>query len=187
MAQALRNIYQLKITLKDSKPPIWRRLLIADTVTLAKLHTAIQIVMGWSDDHLHQFIAGKQLYGVQDSDFDFDEIRNESKFRLNQVLRQEKDSLIYEYDFGDGWQHKVTLEKILPFDPATQLPLCIKAKGACPPEDVGGIWGYYEFLNALLDPDHPEHANYRLWIGGDFDPDAYDIGEVNQALSTSCR
>ena len=143
--------------------------------------------MGWTDSHLHQFMAGGRFYGMPDPDFDFPEILDEQEFKLNQLLRKEKDSINYEYDFGDGWEHKITLEKILPLDPDTALPLCIKAKGACPPEDVGGIWGYYNLLEALNDPDHPEHEDYKEWIGGDFDPDAYDIKEVNQLLFKYCR
>ena len=183
MAQTLRKTYQLKISLKNAKPPIWRRFLIENSVALPKFHDAVQIVMGWTDSHLHQFTAGDRCYGVPDPDFDFSEILDEKKFRLNQLLKKEKDSMSYEYDFGDGWDHKITLEKILPFDPEAALPLCIKAKGACPPEDVGGIWGYYNFLEALNDPDHPEHDEYKEWIGYDFDPAAYDIKEVNEILS----
>lgn len=99
----------------------------------------------------------------------------------------EKDSLIYEYDFGDGWEHKITLEKIVPWDTDAVLPLCIKAKGACPPEDVGGIWGYNSFLEALSDSEHPEHEEFKEWVGGEFDAAAYDINEVNQLLGEYCR
>lgn len=189
MAKALIKTFQLKITLTGSKPPIWRRFLIKDSVTLSKLHVAIQIIMGWSDSHLHQFIAGSFIYGVPDEVSDFFEIRDESKVRLGQLLKKEKDSLAYEYDFGDSWNHKITLEKILPFDPNAALPLCIKAKGACPPEDIGGIWGYYNFLEVLSDPKHPEHEEYIDWLGDDgtFDPDVYDIDDVNSQLSRYCR
>jgi hypothetical protein len=87
-----------------------------------------------------------------------------------------------EYDFGDGWEHKVVLEKILPFDPKIQLPQCLKGKGACPPEDVGGVWGYQEFLTAIKDGNHPEHRSYTEWIGGHFDSAVFDLEEVNQLL-----
>ena len=187
MPKILRKTYQLKISLKGTKPPIWRRFLIENSVALLKLHEATQIVMGWTDSHLHQFIAGDRCYGVPDPDFDFLEVLDEKKCRLRQLLKKEKDSIIYEYDFGDGWEHKLTLEKILPFDPETTLPLCIKAKGACPPEDVGGVWGYYNFLEALNDQNHPEHKEYKEWIEGDFDPAVYDIKEVNELLSEYCR
>lgn len=189
MTHASKHVYQLKIALIGSKPPIWRRILIADTTPLPDFHTVLQIVMDWEDCHLHQYRVGNTFYGVPEPDFDlgFVEMLDEAKYRLNQLLRHEKDSLVYEYDFGDSWEHKVTLEKILPFTEEAQLPRCIKAKGACPPEDVGGIWGYYEFLEAINDPTHPEHENYIDWIGGGFDPDAYDIDEVNQTLADAYR
>jgi hypothetical protein len=182
LAKSLRRIYQLKVALQRAKPPIWRRFLIDSTVTLEDLHEALQIVMGWTDSHLHQFIADGCCYGVPNPEWDFEEIVDEKTVRLNRILVSEKDSMTYEYDFGDGWVHKITLEKILPFDPNVTLPVCVKAKGACPPEDVGGLWGYYRFLEALKDPNHEEHEEFREWIDGDFDPDAYDIEQVNQLL-----
>ncbi|MGA7978746.1 MAG: plasmid pRiA4b ORF-3 family protein [Chromatiaceae bacterium] len=187
MARAPRTTYQLKITLKGAKPPIWRRFLIESSVTLAKLHDAIQIVMGWTNAHLHQFIADGEYFGVPDPDFGLDEVLDEKKYKLNQLLMDEKDSISYEYDFGDSWTHKITLEKILPFDAKAQLPFCVKGKGACPPEDVGGIWGYYNFLEALNDPEHSEHEDYLEWMGGGFDPAAFDIEEVNKLLAKYCR
>ncbi len=187
LAKKLRRIYQLKVSLRGAKPPIWRRILVEDTVWLPKFHDVLQIVMGWTGSHLHQFIAANQFYGVPDPDFDFTRIRDEKKYRLSHILKKEKESIIYEYDFGDGWEHEITLEKILPYDPNLSIPQCLKAKGACPPEDVGGIWGYYDFLEALSDPSHPEHDDYKEWAGGDFDPTAYDIKEVNQMLYEYCR
>lgn len=187
MAKALRKTYVLKITLMGAKPPIWCRFRIDSTVPLPKLHEVIQIIMGWMDCHLHQFIAAGCFYGVPDPEFGFEEVLDEKKYRLNQLLKKEKDSIIYEYDFGDGWEHKIVLEKIAPFDTQEMLPLCIKARGACPPEDVGGIWGYYEFLEALKNNEHPEHEEYKEWIGGDFEPGAYDIGEVNELLTVHCQ
>lgn len=186
MARPLRKTYQLKISLKGSKPPIWRRLLIADSVSLAQLHQAIQIAMGWTDSHLHQFIVGGKLFGTADSDFDDMETLDESGYKLGQIMKTEKDSIIYEYDFGDGWEHTITLEKILPFDPKERLPQCVKGKGACPPEDVGGIWGYYEFLEALQDAEHPEHESYVEWAGGEFDPQHCDVEEINALLLEYC-
>jgi len=124
---------------------------------------------------------------MPDLDFDSMEMLNEQRYQLNQLLKSEKDSILYEYDFGDSWEHKITLEKILPFDPAIFLPTCIKGKGACPPEDVGGIWGYYSFLEAIADPAHEEHEDYKEWIGGEFDPIVCDIDEINAMLVEHCR
>jgi hypothetical protein len=188
LTKTLRKTYQLKIGLNGSKPPIWRRFLIANSATLPELHMAIQIIMGWTNSHLHQFIVGDSYYGMPDPDFDMDlNTIDESQYRISQLLKTEKDSIVYEYDFGDGWEHKITLEKILTFDPKQNLPFCIKAKGACPPEDVGGIWGYYDFLEAINDSKHSEHQSYKEWIGDDFDSDAYDIEETNKVLTEYCR
>ena len=183
MARTLRNIYQLKVSLKGAKPPIWRRFLVDSSVKLPKLHETLQIVMGWTDTHLHQFVVGELIYGVPDPEWGFEEIQNEKNIRLDKLLKNEKDTLVYEYDFGDGWKHKITLEKIMPFDSGATLPICVKAKGACPPEDVGGIWGYYRFLEALNDVNHPEHNEYKEWVSGEFDPDAYDVQKVNEILT----
>jgi len=187
VAKSAQAIYQIKIGLAGTKPPIWRSVLIDGAVPLPKFHQVIQIVMGWTDSHLHQFRVGRVYYGTPDPHSDFMEILDERRYKLNQLLRQEKESLIYEYDFGDSWEHKITLEKILPGDPAATLPCCIKGKGACPPEDVGGIPGYYGFIAALGDPTHPEHEEYKEWIGGDFDPQAFEVDEVNALLLEYCR
>jgi hypothetical protein len=189
MAKKIQKIYQLKITLNGAKPPIWRRILIADSVSLPRFHDVIQIVMGWSDCHLHQFVSDGKRYGAPIPDLDLDsmEMLNEQRYQLNQLLKCEKDSILYEYDFGDSWEHKITLEKILPFDPEIFLPTCIKGKGACPPEDVGGIWGYYNFLETIADPAHEEHEEFKEWIGGEFDPVVFDIDEINAMLVEHCR
>ncbi len=183
---ALRSIYQLKISLDGAKPPIWRRVLVPSSYTLADLHDVIQISMGWYDCHMHQFIINGEFYGVPEPDFDFD-VKPEQSVRLSYVLKREKDKIQYEYDFGDGWSHTITLEKILPFNPRQQLPYCVTGRKACPPEDVGGIWGYEEFREAWNDPEHPEHENFREWmadVGDDnFDPDVFDRDEVNDMLA----
>lgn len=127
------------------------------------------------------------MFGTSDPGFDDMETLDESGYKLSQVMNTEKDSIIYEYDFGDGWEHTITLEKILPFDPKEKLTQCVKGKRACPPEDVGGIWGYYEFLEALGDPGHPEHESYMEWVGGEFDPQRCDIEEINALLFEYCR
>jgi hypothetical protein len=177
------QIYQLKITLKDSKPPIWRRVEVSDTVTLAQLHQIIQAAMGWYDSHLHQFTLGRVHYGVPDPD-DFEEVRDERRVRLNQILTGPKQNLMYEYDFGDGWEHVVLLEKVLSPDHGVVSPRCTAGKRACPPEDCGGVWGYESFLDAIRDPAHPDHEEMLEWVGGEFDPELFDLAEVNKALRT---
>lgn len=179
---SLERIYQIKVTLKDSKPPIWRLLLVPASMTLAQLHGVLQEAMGWYNCHLHQFIAAGECYGEPDPSADFDVI-DERNIRLDRLLTTVRSSLVYEYDFGDSWEHKVELEKILPFDSQTTLPQCIKGSRACPPEDIGGVWGYEEFLKAIADPKHPEHEDYKEWLGEDFDPAHVDIDRINAALA----
>jgi hypothetical protein len=189
MARAKRpadvQIYQIKVTLEDSKPPIWRRILVRSDVNLEVLHYTLQVVMGWTNSHLHQFIVGQTFYGEPHPDYeDFMEMRDERRVRLNQIAADEGFKFRYEYDFGDSWMHHLVVEKVLPPEPEQHYPVCIKGKRACPPEDVGGIWGYYGFLEAIQDPDHPEHEDYLEWIGGEFDPEAFDLDEINEALRT---
>lgn len=182
-------IYQLKITLHQSKPPIWRRVLVPGNITLGQLHYVIQIVMGWSNYHLHQFIVGKTYYS--DPTFELGKygsrVYNEDSITLMRLVPGEKFKFQYEYDFGDDWLHDILVEKILPPDPERQLPVCVKGVRACPPEDVGGIWGYYNFLEALENPDHPEHTIYTEWIGGKWDAEAFHLDKVNEWLRAFWR
>jgi hypothetical protein len=174
-------IYQIKVTLKGSQPPIWRRIQVRSDITLAKLHDVLQVVMGWYDAHLHQFIVGGTYYGVPHPDY-FGEMEDERRVRLYQVATGEKSKFIYEYDFGDSWEHVLVVEKVLEPEPGQVYPVCIKGKRACPPEDVGGVWGYLHFLEAMQDPDHPEHQDYVDWIGEEFDAEEFDLEVVNEML-----
>jgi hypothetical protein len=183
-AAAPRRIYQLKITLADSKPPIWRRVEVADDITLAQLHKIIQAVMGWTNSHLHMFTAGGVSYGVPDPD-DFMEVRSERQARLNELLAAPKQKLNYEYDFGDSWTHEVLLEELKEPEPGVSYPRCIAGKRACPPEDCGGVWGYADFVEAITDPNHPEHDELLEWVGGEFDPEQFDLAEANAALRSA--
>jgi hypothetical protein len=186
MSKQKRNpetaIYQLKVSLKGAKPPIWRRIQVYSNTRLSKLHSFIQATMGWEDYHLHGFRADDVNYGIPDPDFGDEDIIDEGTVTLDQVLTQPKQKMMYDYDFGDDWQHDILLEKILPLKPDGNYPRCVTGKRACPPEDCGGIWGYYEFLEAIRDPDHPEHEDMLEWAGGDFDPEAFDRDEVNDSL-----
>jgi hypothetical protein len=174
-------LYQLKVTLRDSKPPIWRRIQVTSDIRLSTLHRVLQVVMGWEGAHLHQFLAHGVSYGTPHPDFGF-EVKNEQQVSLQQVVSRVKDKLIYEYDFGDSWEHELLVEKILPLEEGKRYPVCLTGKRACPPEDCGGVWGYISFLEALHDPEHPEHEEMLEWIGGEFDPEAFDLDEVNVAL-----
>lgn len=174
-------VYQLKVTLKGIRPPIWRRVQVRGSTTLAKLHTILQIVMGWTNSHLHQFIVGDVYYGVPDREWG-DDVKSERRVKLEEIVSDVKDRFVYEYDFGDSWEHEILVEKVLPPEPGTRSPLRLTGKRACPPEDVGGVWGYPEFLDAIQNPDHPEHDTMLEWIGGAFDAEAFDLEAVNQQL-----
>ena len=175
------QIYQIKITLQGSNPPIWRRIQVRGNTPLEKLHDIIQIVMGWTNSHLHQFIVGETYYGPPEPYCDDLPMSDETKFRLSRIAKKKGSAFIYEYDFGDSWQHEMLIEKIVPPGEA-KYPVCLAGERACPPEDVGGIWGYEEFLEAIRDPEHPEHESYLEWIGDEFDPEAFDLEEINAAL-----
>jgi hypothetical protein len=174
-------IYQMKVKLEDISPPIWRKIQVTNDTTLGKLHRILQIIMGWSDYHLHEFIIDGVSYGVPDKEGMF-EVNNEKNIRLSQVVSEERAKFIYIYDFGDNWQHKILIEKILPLEPDMQYPICIKGKRACPPEDCGGAGGYDDFLETIQDPNHPEHDEMLEWAGGSFDPEVFDIDEINREL-----
>lgn len=176
-----KSVYQLKITLKDFRPPIWRRVQVNSDITLGKLHQIIQAAMGWTNSHLHGFSIGGVEYGQPLPELDL-EIKNEQRIKLSKVVTGEKQKFFYTYDMGDSWEHEILVEKVLPHDPLVRYPVCITGKRACPPEDCGGVWGYADFLEAIQQPDHPEHESMLEWVGGAFDPDAFILSEVNQLL-----
>lgn len=177
-----KTIYQLKITLKDIRPPIWRRVQVESSTKLSQLHLMIQAAMGWYNCHLHQFSIEGIDYGEPHSDYGLD-MQDERKVKLSSVIKSEKAKFFYIYDFGDSWEHSILVEKILPLDPKVSYPLCIKAKRACPPEDCGGTWGYIEFLEAIKNPTHPEHESFLEWVEGSFDSEFCDLQEINQRLA----
>ncbi|MDX1251210.1 MAG: plasmid pRiA4b ORF-3 family protein [Gammaproteobacteria bacterium] len=176
----MTNIYQLKITLRHTRPPIWRRVQVKGDTKLGKLHRIVQEAMGWTDSHLHAFRIGRTVYGVPDPDF-IDDIENERSIRLDKIAT-EGNTFIYEYDFGDGWEHDIKVEKILNAEPGVHYPVCLAGKRACPPEDCGGVPGYEYLLEILSDPQHEEYEERREWLGGEFDPEAFDIDGVNRGL-----
>jgi hypothetical protein len=181
-------LYQLKITLKWSKPPIWRRLIARADLKLDRLHNVIQIAMGWADSHMHQFIAGAGFrvtyYGKPDPEFTGmgSEMLNEKRYTAADLAPAARRKFTYEYDFGDGWQHEVLVEKILPPDVSFKHPVCLAGANACPPEDCGGIGGYHDLLEILADPKHPEHTNMKEWVGGELDATEFDLNGVNAML-----
>jgi pRiA4b ORF-3-like protein len=177
------DVFQLRISLVDVEPTIWRRLLVAQDVVLPRLHSIIQAAMGWKDSHMHQFKVGEVRFGEPDDEYEPGPIEYR-RISLNQILPRRGSSCVYEYDFGDGWEHLIELEDELPIDQVSaRLPQCIAGERACPPEDCGGPHGYMEFLAAIKDPRHEEHESLLGWAGGSFDPQAFDIDRVNRLLS----
>jgi len=172
-------IYQLKVTLAGIEPPIWRRIQVPAYVTLARLHDVLQVVMGWWDYHLHEFIVGEDHYGVPHPDY-MSEMKDERRARLHQIAA-EGSRFAYVYDFGDGWYHVLEVEKALERQPGQPYPVCLEGRRAAPPEDAGGPPGYDDYLEATADPDHPQHEMYVEWRG-EFDSEAFDLDEVNAAL-----
>ena len=178
-------LYQLRITLKWSKPPIWRRVLVRADTTLDRLHDVIQFAMGWTNSHMHQYFAGKGFavtcYGKPDPGFAGmgSEMLNERRYTVVDLAPAPRRKFIYEYDFGDGWEHEVLVEKILSLDSTFKHPVCLAGENACPPEDCGGIGGYYNLLEILADPKHSEHETMKEWIGGEFDVARFDRNATN--------
>ncbi|QNN23300.1 plasmid pRiA4b ORF-3 family protein [Planctomycetales bacterium ZRK34] len=210
------TIYQLRVSLKYTKPPIWRRVAVPSNITLGQLHEIIQIAMGWTNSHLHQFILrDKSLKPTRDEmrRVDLDEplgdvfinrMRGERVFApattpfgdpmdmegededevlLEEVCPKVKGKLIYEYDFGDGWEHTVEVQKVEPAKSKVDYPVCLAGKLACPPEDCGGVFGYYHLLEVLADPKHEEYEDLVEWMGDDIDPEVFDIEEINAMLA----
>ncbi|MFQ5883046.1 MAG: plasmid pRiA4b ORF-3 family protein [Candidatus Methylomirabilales bacterium] len=174
--------YELKVTLRGTKPPIWRRLEVKADTRLFEFHQILQVAMGWTDSHMHQFVAKGKCYGAPDPGF-LPDRENEKKVRLDQVLRKPKDRMIYEYDFGDSWEHEVVVERVMPAEPGPhRYPSVTAGKRACPPEDCGGIPGFYHFLEAIQNPDHPDHEDMLEWWGGRFEPEAFDVQKANRAF-----
>jgi len=243
MAKKMQRIYQIRVTLNGSKPPIWRKLAVPSDIVLSELHEVIQIAMGWTNSHMHQFILrGKKLRPrrrilpevpgtVEKKVIDlpggrkghlistkprddnavplptgpampwFDtgdryyvtkltplgdptemEGEDEDAVTLAEVCPKVKSKLIYEYDFGDGWEHTIEVQKIVEPKPGVEYPLCLGGRKACPPEDCGGIWGYYNLLDVVADPKREDHEEMAEWLG-EFDPDAFDPEEVNAILA----
>jgi hypothetical protein len=176
------TVFQLKITLQDTKPPIWRRVLVDGSATLDHVHEVIQAAFGWWNYHLHEFEVGRTRYGVPDPGEDWGEPPRDARRTRLDAVASEGSTFRYTYDFGDGWEHRVVVEKVLPASSVATVPACIDGRRACPPEDCGGTWGYRELLDILSDPEHPEHDERRDWLGRPFDPEAFDPSEFEDNL-----
>jgi len=173
--------FQFKIILSDIRPAIWRRIQVRDC-SLAKLHDYLQVAFGWENYHMHQFEIDGERYGTEPEDFGFGpEMHDESDVMLSELLINAgtRSPWIYEYDFGDGWQHRIVFEGYPTRE--AEYPLCVEGERACPPEDIGGPWGYAEYLEAIADPHHESHAEFLEW-SGPFDPEAFDASKATQEM-----
>lgn len=180
------RLYLLKIQLLHIEPAIVRRFVVPADITLDRLHDVIQIVMGWIDSHLHEFAIGNKRYT------EYPESKEDrltcGRYRLGDLIKQKGRTFRYLYDFGDSWEHELVLEDNRYFDPELRMGLiCLDGQRACPPEDVGGAPGYFEFLNALKDPNHEEHESFTEWSGGNFDSELFDPESINWELMKYLR
>jgi hypothetical protein len=179
------RIAQIKVTLLDTDPPVWRRLLVPATIRLDRLDRVIQAAMGWTNSHLHMFIHPSGRYGVPDLDFP---LHDERRTTLRDLAAQEGETFRYEYDFGDSWEHEIVLEQLLTAEPGGRCPTCLDGAGACPPEDCGGVHGYADLVDTLADPTQPDHLHLLEWLGiekgSDFDPAHFDTTDADRRLDT---
>lgn len=184
-------VFQLKIMLKGSKPPVWRRVLVSSGESLYQVHRLVQLGFDWDDSHLHVFQQGGRdgtTYSsgyVEPSPWEEAHV-DENTVSLAEVLDKEGDWIDYDYDFGDDWRHRITLEKVLDAEETGTLPLCTGGRGMAPAEDSGGLWGWANMVLAVNDPEHSEHEDYRAWLGLEdgeiLDPKAFDKDAVNAVL-----
>jgi hypothetical protein len=173
------EVYAIKVTLLGTSPPVWRRMLVPRDITLRNLHRTLQIVMGWTNSHLHQFVLQRQKF----SDPRYrvgTKVADENRTTLGELIWTVGARLLYEYDFGDGWQHELLLEEVLLGDESFQQ-VCVAGKRCCPPEDCGGPQGFAELLEALQDANHPGHEDVSDWLG-DFVPEFFSTDEINRRL-----
>jgi hypothetical protein len=179
------DAFQIKITLRGSKPPIWRRVVVPVDIRLDKLHDVIQTVMGWHNGHLHAFEIDGEAYQGRSLGADWDEdsgALDESEFRLGELVSGAKDKFSYVYDFGDDWDHTLAIEKLIPASDHPPMMTCLAKKNRGPLEDSGGLWGYYDKLRIMADPNDPRHEEIAEWMDA-IDPTEFNLEAVNQRLA----
>jgi hypothetical protein len=178
------TVHQIHLSIRDIEPLIWRRVLVPSAYSLAQLHDVIQAAFGWQDCHLHEFVINGRRFG--NPDFEDAPIEDERRNELVDVLNVD-DRLTYTYDFGDGWEHDVTIEDVRELRPGDFAPTAIAGERACPPEDCGGSRGYVELLATLADPSHPEHKDVVGWLDGTFDPEDAGLENFKLRLRTQVQ
>jgi hypothetical protein len=175
------SFYTLRIELRHIEPLIWRRVHVPVDIPLPRLHDVLQVVMGWTDSHLHSFRIADRGYTNSDDFADMDMLAERSH-NIGALIGETIRQFEYEYDFGDGWEHRIAVEAIGKAAGDPPHPLCVAGERACPPEDVGGPPGYEEFRKAIANPRHKEHGSMLRWVGGAFDPEGFDVNCVNREL-----
>ena len=180
----LPTIYRLKVTLEETEPMIWRRILVPSNVSLHRLHLILQEIMGWTNSHLYRFKVGAKEYGEPDPDNEFYKLDliNSKRVKLGQVITVKGSAFEYEYDFGDGWIHNLIVEDISEPVTGAMYPICLDGERACPPEDCGGPYGYSRLLGIMVNPRHKEYGDIIRWIGSDFQPAMFNTEEANREL-----
>ena len=185
------NAVQLRVTLAEIDPPVWRRVIVPATWDLAQLHLVIQAAFNWWNYHLHEFGIGGLRFGDPEYDEggfpDSARLFDEREVRLLDFGREPGTTFTYVYDFGDNWQHQIEIEQHAAFGSTMKTAACTAGERARPPEDVGGVGGYDEFLAVMADPDDPEHDDVRRWCGGHFDPDWFDLTLTNKDVGNALR
>lgn len=184
LKQPAKQILRLRIELADVEPLIWREIWVPDTITLSKLHSTILYGMGWEGGHIHEFEFGDLRYGRQEPGWEYEGVKSEARVTLKKALAG-GNQFSYIYDLGDHWEHRIQVIPVTPAEASLKrkLPVCVAGENACPPEDVGGAWGYVDFVVAITDPTHEDHENMLEWCGGEFDPRDFDLGATNESLS----
>lgn len=176
--------YLLRISLLDIKPEIWRQFVVPGSITLDRLHDVIQIIMGWTDSHLHTFKIGSKEYVEMPEDFGIEE----GTYRLVDLIKQNGKTFEYIYDYGDWWKHVILIENSRYDRPLLQPIICLAGERSCPPEDVGSIDGYTDFCRVIADPRHKEHEDFKKWYSGlpfahgEYNPEAFELMRINHEL-----
>jgi hypothetical protein len=185
--QTRRTMHQLRVTLSESEPAIWRTFVVPSNIDMGLLHMVLQTVVGWTNSHLHQFVVDGRR--ISDPRFELDDVQgeeptvDEQDVLLREVAPKVGNRMVYEYDFGDGWEHDIVVEQVMPFDESAAPICCLDGARSCPPDDCGGVHGYQELLEAMADKSHPEHENLMAWAGGPIDPEAFDARAVNREIA----
>ncbi len=182
---ASERLFQFKITLNESQPPIWRRIQVKNC-SLDKLHERIQTAMGWTNSHLHHFEINGERYGdpeLLDNGFEDSDFFDSNATKISDIVPKDgkRFQFLYEYDYGDCWRHEVLFEGCLRAEIGQRYPFCVEGERACPPEDVGGVWGYGTFLEAIADSNHEQHEDLVEWAG-QFDPEEFDAVKTTKAM-----